>query len=392
MTASRFILIFGLLAACFAGGLFLGAKNPDAFSALTSEEEVESVEKISRVVAQGKLVPTDGVHNVVAAPGQRIESVLVSENDTVVANDTRLATLEGEKVLDLQTRLVDAQAEEATTELEQKIMLAENKVVVANTAVKSAELQLSEASKGVDLSVPQKQVAAASEKLTRLLSLQSDADTNLYVSASDVTGQQLSIEKAQSQIASAKRKQKAAVNAARLALEVAKKSQLSAERALESLNTIRKEERSAGLSKQIAQDRRDAARIISPVSGTVLKVFARQGDVVGNAPLMQIGNLDKMQCVAEVVDRLVGGVKIGQTAKITSPALEKPLTGKVVSIGRFVGQSTMLPPSPLAMVDRKTVEVRIRIDDSDIQVANQLVNLQVSVEIVAPSSAPIESN
>ena len=166
-----------------------------------------------------------------------------------------------------------------------------------------------------------------------------------------------------------------------MASRFAQQSRDSAKRALQSLKTLRGEERSVRLSKQIAQDRRDAARIISPVSGTVLKVFARQGDVVGNAPLMQVANLEEMQCVAEVVDRLVGAVKIGQTAAITSPALDKPLSGKVVSIGRFVGQSTMQQPNPFALVDRKTVDVRIQIDDSDIDVANKLVNLQVSVEI-----------
>ena len=386
MTASRFILIVGLLAVAFAGGWLIGAKNPDAFSGHKAKEATEQPEKIARVVAQGRLVPTNGVHNVVAAPGQRIESVLVSENDTVVANDTRLATLEGEKVLDLQTDLVDAQAQEATTELDQKVLLAENKVTAANAAVESAQLQLSEAEQGIDLSVSQKQVAAANEKLSRLLSLQSDSDTKIYVSASDIADQQLSINQAQSQIDSAKRKQQSAIKAAKLGLEVAQQSRDSAEKALQSIKTLRGQERSVKLSKQIAQDRRDAARIISPVTGTVLKVFARQGDVVGNAPLMQIGNLEEMQCVAEVVDRLVGEVKIGQTASITSPALEEPLSGKVVSIGRFVGQSTMQQPNPLALVDRKTVDVRIQIDDSDIEVANQLVNLQVSVEIAIPTS------
>ena len=385
MTAGRLILIVGLLAVAFAGGWLLGAKNPDALSGQTSEEPIESPEKIARVVAQGKLVPTNGVHNVVAAPGQRIESVLVGENDKVVANDTRLATLEGEKVLDLQTDLVDAQAQEATTELDQKILLAENNVTSAAAAVESAQLQLNEAQKGIDMSVSKKQVAAANEKLSRLQSLQSDPDTQMYVSASSVSDQQLSIDQAQSQIDSAKRKQESAIKAAQLGLEVAQQSRASAQRALESLKTLRGEERSVRLSKQIAQDRRDAARIISPVSGTVLKVFARQGDVVGNAPLMQIGNLEEMQCIAEVVDRLVGAVKIGQTAAITSPALDKPLAGKVVSIGRFVGQSTMMQPNPLALVDRKTVDVRIRIDDSDIEIANKLVNLQVSVEIAIPT-------
>ena len=220
MTAGRFILIVGLLAVAFAGGWLSGAQNPDAFTSQTEEQPIESPEKIARVVAQGKLVPTNGIHNVVAAPGQRIETVLVGENDTVVANDTRLATLEGEKVLDLQTDLVDAQAQEATTELDQKILLAENNVAAAVAAVDSAQLQLDEAKKGVDLTVSNKQVAAANEKLSRLQSLQSDPDTQMYVSASSVSDQQLSIDQAQSQIDSAKRKQQSAIKAAQLGFEV----------------------------------------------------------------------------------------------------------------------------------------------------------------------------
>ena len=390
MTVGRFILIAGLLAATFAGGWLLGVNNPEAFSGPPSENLIKATQEVARVVAQGKLVPTNGVHNVITAPGQRIESVKVSENDKVIANDTKLATLQGEKVLDMQTELVDAQNKVAIAELDQKILLAANNLKSADAAVESAQLQLAEAEKGVDLSVSKKQVAAANEKLTRLLSLQSDADTQMYVSASDVADQQLSIDQAQSQIDSIKRKQESAIKAAKLGLKLAKQSQTSATRALQSLQTIRKEGRSAELSEAIALTKRDAARIISPVSGTVLKVFARQGDVTGNLPLMQIGNLDEMQCVAEVVDRLVGGVKIGQTTTITSPAFKKPLTGKVVSIGHFVGQSTMMQPNPLALVDRKTVDVRIRIDDEHVDVANKLVNLQVSVEIETPAEDPVE--
>jgi hypothetical protein len=40
-----------------------------------------------------------------------------------------------------------------------------------------------------------------------------------------------------------------------------------------------------------------------------------------------------------------------------------------------------MDPSPLALVDRKTVEVRIAVDPASAEVAKRLINLQVAVEI-----------
>ena len=71
MTAGRFILIVGLLAVAFAGGWLSGAQNPDAFTSQTEEQPIESPEKIARVVAQGKLVPTNGIHNVRCRSGAK---------------------------------------------------------------------------------------------------------------------------------------------------------------------------------------------------------------------------------------------------------------------------------------------------------------------------------
>ncbi len=381
MSAGRFALVLLFIVGAFGVGWLLGTRTPNALVTSTAPEESDATLMIARVVAQGKLVPANGIHNVLTSPGQRIESVLVAENDAVVANKTQLATVEGEQVLDLQTDLVDAQADEALAQLDQKILRAKSSLVAAEAAVQSAKWKRAQADKGIDLTVSHKQVDVANEKLARLLKLQEDPDTQLYVSAGEVVDQQLAIEQAESQIEAARRKQKSALEASLLAVDVALQSRDSAQRALQALEGLRKNQRSATLSKQIAADKRAAARIISPVSGTVLKVLAKQGDVSGNLPLIQIADLSDMQCIAEVVDRLVGAVKIGQRATITSPALETPISGKVISIGRFVGQSTMPQPSPFALVDRKTVDVRIKIDADDVDTANQLVNLQVTVEI-----------
>ena len=149
-----------------------------------------------------------------------------------------------------------------------------------------------------------------------------------------------------------------------------------------SLRKLGGDEKAIKLTKKIAEDKRDSAKIETPVDGTVLKIFAKQGDVVTNTPLMQIADLSSMECHVEVVDRLVGNVKKGQAVIISSPALPRDIRGTVSDIGRIVGNSTLLDPNPLAMVDRKTVDVRVKINQADVEIASRLVNLQVAVKIV----------
>lgn len=382
MTISRLLSLLVLLAAMFAGGWFFGSSNPALLSPEQPESTDTDVEQVQRVIAQGRIVPAGGIYNVVSPPGQIIEQVLVKENDTVVANETRLAVLSGEATLELQTELVDSQSEDAMRELDQKILLAENNVVAAKSAVETANLQLSQASKSIDLSVFEKQIEAASAKIYRLQNLAGDPDTMLYVSQTSLSDQQLKVDASRSELDSAKRKQRAAVEGAKLATEVAQKSYAAAGKSLKSLLQLKDDNKSMQLTKRIAADRRESARITSPVDGTVLKVFVKDGETMANRPLMQIGNLSEMECVAEVVDRLVAQVKKGQAVKLSSPALPREIQGTVSSIGRFVGSGTLLAPSPLALVDRKTVDVRVKINPEDVQLAGQLVNLQVEIEIM----------
>jgi HlyD family secretion protein len=337
------------------------------------------------------MVPAAGIYHVFAAPGQRIERVLVSENDSVVAGETQLVILEAEKLLELQTELVGSQGEDAKTEVEQKVLLAENNLTAAESAVETFKLKLAQATEAVDLSVLEKQIKAAKDRIERLTELQLDPDTSLFVSQGEIEEKKLKIEQSQSQLDTAKRQQAASVQAAELGLTTAIKSKDSAERSLAALQKLNQEDTSIKLSKQIAEDRRESAKIETPINGTVLKVSVKQGDVVGPTPLMQIADLSAMNCLVEVFDRLVGEVEVGQSVTISSPALSKDVRGKVVEIGRIVGNSTLSQPNPLAMVDRKTVEVTVAIVDEDVEVASRLVNLQVDVEIKT-ASGPSEQN
>ena len=131
MNIRRFILLIVAILAAFAGGWLTRATNPNFFAAEKTDSASLQAPEITRVIAQGRILPTSGIYNVFAPPGQRIEKVLVKENDPVVAGKTQLVVLQAENMLDLQTDLVDAQGEEAATELQQKILLAESNLAAA---------------------------------------------------------------------------------------------------------------------------------------------------------------------------------------------------------------------------------------------------------------------
>ena len=101
---------------------------------------------------------------------------------------------------------------------------------------------------------------------------------------------------------------------------------------------------------------------------------------------MQLGNTNQMEVVAEVYETDISRVRLGDKARITGRALpkdaqgkSKELEGKVVFIGTMVGQNKVYDVDPRAEVDRRTVEVRIRLTDG--APAAKLINHQVTVEI-----------
>jgi HlyD family secretion protein len=127
------------------------------------------------------------------------------------------------------------------------------------------------------------------------------------------------------------------------------------------------------------------ASLIAPIDGTVLNVLVHAGEAVGASPIVALGNTERMHAVAEVYETDVPRVRLGQRAKVTSPALERPLAGKVVEIGQMIFKNDVLNVDPAAKTDARIVQVRIELDDGT-AVAG-LTNLTVDV-LISPD-API---
>jgi HlyD family secretion protein len=94
---------------------------------------------------------------------------------------------------------------------------------------------------------------------------------------------------------------------------------------------------------------------------------------------MELGRTDRMYAVAEVYETDITKVKVGQSAKIQTTAMDAELTGKVERISLKVGRLDAVGTDPIAKTDARVVEVFILLDDSE--AVSRFTNMQVKVEI-----------
>lgn len=121
----------------------------------------------------------------------------------------------------------------------------------------------------------------------------------------------------------------------------------------------------------------ELARVHAPVSGQVLEVHARPGELIGPAGILELAEIDRMYAIAEVYETDAQRVHLGQKATVSSPALSAPISGTVEWIGLKVHKQDEQGTDPAARKDARIVEVKVRLDDS--ATAASYTNLQVDV-------------
>ena len=138
---------------------------------------------------------------------------------------------------------------------------------------------------------------------------------------------------------------------------------------------------SARQNLKLAQAKLDRTIIRAPRQGRVLRIITHAGEAIAEQGILDLGDTNQMNVVAEVYESDVGLVKPGQSATITSRngAFSTPLTGKVSEIGWQIFKNDVLDDDPAANADARVVEVKIRLDNS--QLVEALTNLQVDVRI-----------
>lgn len=333
-----------------------------------------------RVVAQGRLLPKGGIIELAATPGDRVEKVFVEPGQQVEEGYelVRLASL----------ALYEKELEAAQLQLREAQMQLAAKRHEAELAVSAAKLQEDQATLLLEHARQQSELVQASEakltllnrQLDRLQKMASDPKTAAAVNRTQVEQQQLIVAQADSDFQGAKLAAAQGIKSAELSRELASQQLVNANSQLELVDILNPVE---GIEKKIEllQLKLKQAKIVAPISGTILSTSVQPGDSVGQIPLVQMASLEKLVCEAEVHEANVRHVQPGMSASLQSAAFDVPLNGVVTQVGSLVGRPQLRSPDPMDPVDFRSISVMIDLEPSSADRARELVQLQLRVTI-----------
>lgn len=142
----------------------------------------------------------------------------------------------------------------------------------------------------------------------------------------------------------------------------------------------------AKVAVQIAKTNFEQVLIRAPISGQILKVHSRAGEKISNSGIVEMANTSQMIVVAEVYQTDISLMQIGQKATVTGQAFNGTLFGTVSEIGLVVNQQSTFSAQPGENLDRRIIEVEIKLRPEESQKVSGLSNLQVQVEIAVEPS------
>ena len=334
------------------------------------------------VVALGRLEPASGILTLSAAPGDRLANWDVAEGDVVEAG-RELGHLDSRTLRKLELDAAESQLREAQARRRAEESLADARITAAQLAVEQAD------SRQLEIAAQESRVAALKaalaldvKDLNRLAGL-----PDALVSPQQRERQQLLVTKSEAEVAAAEAALQSLQQAVRFAQAAAKADLQAAIAAKEqALSAVAID--SLALRRDVARRQLDDSTITAPAGGTILRIHTRAGEAVGTKPLLQMADLSRMACVAEVFESDVKRIEIGQRAVIRSAALPPPydadgMAGTVVRVGNVIATPELRSLDPFAQYDRHVVEVRIDLPTGESAIAATLVNLQVEVTFLA---------
>ena len=110
----------------------------------------------------------------------------------------------------------------------------------------------------------------------------------------------------------------------------------------------------------------EKTHIRAPIDGTVLKVTAKVGETVAPSPdqvLVTVGDLTKLRVKAEVDERDVGRIKVGQAAIVRADAFQgQDFTGKVTTIAPALSSPGLKDRGAARRTDVDVLEIFVDLD------------------------------
>jgi HlyD family secretion protein len=353
-------------------------------SSVTPVTKPETVPVKLAVTALGRLQPQDKI-TYLSAPnsinGVRVEKLLVKEGDEVKKGQI-LAYLENYN-----------RSQAAIQQAFDKLLVAKAKLAQIQAGAKIGDINAQKAAMTQLQSQLKGEIAVQNSTIKRIQAevenaqKESDRYQQLYkdgaISASVADSKSLALKTSQQQLQEAKSTLKRTEET--LADQVKQaQSKLNSIKEVRSVDVevAKSEVKSAETAIQQAKADHDLTYIKSTIDGTVLKIHARNGEVIATSGFAEIGNTSKMEVLAEVYQTDVQKVKVGKKVIITSTTFPEKIKGTVKDVGWQVDKQSIFSINPNSDTDRRIIEVKISIDNpKDSQKVSRLTNLQVDVSI-----------
>lgn len=360
-----------------------------------------------QVVALGRIEPTGGVIAISALPGERLTNFAKGvEAGAIVSAGAELART---ATFDLrQTQLQAAELKLAMSQEQRSQDLSASKVQLeqslATLAQAEAKLREMVAQEG-KLQNLSEAAAIAQEDYEKLAALR--ANDEELITDHQLRRRRNASDRAIKEYESAAAAYPHALEAARKGVAAAKAGVTLAEQNIQVREKL-DPTLAADLERQAAATTLDQAVLRAPaIEGeakefTVLRTMLNPGELVAQLPVLEIADLTRMSCVAEVYEADAKEIEVGLPVRLRSPAFTGAyadgaggLPGRVTRIGSVVASPGLTNRNPLAPSDRSVVEVDVEIDPKDQAAtaeAARRVGLQVTVEFLdagqAQPSAP----
>ena len=342
--------------------------------------EPESADNREAVAALGRLEPESEILDIGALSGTRLERLLVVEGQRVKVNDelAYLETHDEQRAArdHVAAKLAEARRQRASQER------------YGTAAVTDAEVRLQEIRelRPVEIEAQRARVRAA-EVAVQTTEKELERHRNLMdtgvVSQDKLDDQLLRTRQAEENFSVATAILDEMTKSFELDLRLGEsRILLVREESARALAAIPVQSLERSLDLETARLERTIIR--APRDARILKIQTFGGETIKQS-ILQMGDTSVMHAVAEVYETDIGLVRRGQSATIKSPALPRTLHGKVEQVGIIIFKNDVLDVDPSADQDARVVEVRIRLDESEL--VAHLTNLQVNVKIeVGPTS------
>jgi HlyD family secretion protein len=329
---------------------------------------------------QGRLEPKGGILRLSGLPGDKVDIIHARPGD-LVGKDKPLVTCKSATIkrIELEAaklKLVEAKESLAAKKRELQIseQVAKDRVDGAEQMVELAKQQIKIAQQG------SRQVERMRDQLVTLQQLSRDPVTRGAIGRIELETKEIEIEGLD---AKNRQAEMAAENGLKQAELQRKQAVLARDAAIQTSEMALAASPIPALEKQLEllQLQLSEAIVSAPHDVTVLSVITEVGERIATLPIMEVADLSKMSCVAEVYEADVGRIQAGDKASMKSPALKEELKGIVTRIDRVVGSPQMRSLDPLARTDFRAVRVWIDIQDDQASVAAERLRLQVDVTI-----------